>query len=208
MNKGSSHDIVHRLRDRALAARADATPLGDARRFEDSAAEIERLRALLSLPVNDMRWALNNLLETIAAKFDGWETADIRRSEAASTVRGFKHELRPIGDARRVSERSRDTLDQIEQRLNEKGTGEMGMLDTIHAVAVLVRKARAHLALPRPHGGSPQGLCEEGRCADVAIESEPEGAALEHELMMGQPGPDWSGFHLRLHLLARKNDAK
>jgi len=35
-----------------------------------------------------------------------------------------------------------DVLDKIEQRLNESGTGEMGLLDTIHAVAALVREAR------------------------------------------------------------------
>lgn len=39
-------------------------------------------------------------------------------------------------------------LDNIEQRLNESGTGEMGLLDTIHAVAALVRDARASLQPP------------------------------------------------------------
>jgi hypothetical protein len=36
-------------------------------------------------------------------------------------------------------------LDKIEQRLNESGTGEMGLLDTIHAAAALVRDVRASL---------------------------------------------------------------
>ena len=34
-------------------------------------------------------------------------------------------------------------LDKIEQRLNESGVGEMGLIDTIHAVAALVREARS-----------------------------------------------------------------
>ena len=36
-------------------------------------------------------------------------------------------------------------LDKIEQRLNESGVGEMGLIDTIHAVAALVREARASI---------------------------------------------------------------
>ena len=34
-------------------------------------------------------------------------------------------------------------LDKIEQRLSESGVGEMGLIDTIHAVAAMVREARA-----------------------------------------------------------------
>lgn len=41
----------------------------------------------------DTRWAVNVLLETIAAKFEGLDTWDIWRSDAASLVRGFKHPL-------------------------------------------------------------------------------------------------------------------
>jgi hypothetical protein len=41
----------------------------------------------------DIRWAVNVLLEKIAAKFDAWETMDLFRSEAAETVRSFKHSL-------------------------------------------------------------------------------------------------------------------
>lgn len=39
----------------------------------------------------EIRWAINVLLEKIAAKFDDWDTHDIWKSEAASTVRSFKH---------------------------------------------------------------------------------------------------------------------
>ena len=46
----------------------------------------------------DIRWAVNVLLEQIAAKFETWDTSDIWRSEAASTVRGFKHALAKPGD--------------------------------------------------------------------------------------------------------------
>jgi hypothetical protein len=38
----------------------------------------------------DVRWAVNVLLETIAAKFEAWDTLDLWRSDAAATVRGFK----------------------------------------------------------------------------------------------------------------------
>lgn len=41
----------------------------------------------------DVRWAVNYLLEQIAAKFEAWETFDLFRSEAAATVRSFKHDL-------------------------------------------------------------------------------------------------------------------
>lgn len=41
-------------------------------------------------------------------------------------------------------------LDRIEQRLNESGTGEMGLLDTIHAVAAIVREARTSGHAPTP----------------------------------------------------------
>jgi hypothetical protein len=43
--------------------------------------------------VTDVRWAVNVLLERIAEKFDGWETQDLWRSDAAATVRSFKHDL-------------------------------------------------------------------------------------------------------------------
>jgi hypothetical protein len=39
----------------------------------------------------DVKWGVNVLLETIAAKFEAWETFDLFRSEAAATVRSFKH---------------------------------------------------------------------------------------------------------------------
>lgn len=41
--------------------------------------------------VQDVRWAVNVLLEKIAEKFEGWDTHDIWRSDAAMVVRGFKH---------------------------------------------------------------------------------------------------------------------
>lgn len=41
----------------------------------------------------DVRWAVNVLLEKIAEKFEGWETLDLWRSDAAGTVRSFKHDL-------------------------------------------------------------------------------------------------------------------
>jgi hypothetical protein len=41
----------------------------------------------------DVRWAVNVLLEKVATKFEAWETMDLWRSDAASTVRSFKHDL-------------------------------------------------------------------------------------------------------------------
>jgi hypothetical protein len=41
----------------------------------------------------DIRWGVNYLLEQIAAKFETWDTLDLFRSEAAATVRSFKHDL-------------------------------------------------------------------------------------------------------------------
>lgn len=43
--------------------------------------------------ISDIPWAVNYLLEQIAAKFEAWETFDLFRSEAAATVRSFKHDL-------------------------------------------------------------------------------------------------------------------
>lgn len=40
---------------------------------------------------NDIRWAVNVLLDKIAAKFEAHETWDIWKSQAADIVRGFKH---------------------------------------------------------------------------------------------------------------------
>lgn len=49
-------------------------------------AEIEALSG-------DIRWAINVLLEKIAAKFEANDTWDIWKSDAASLVRSFKHAL-------------------------------------------------------------------------------------------------------------------
>ena len=58
-------------------------------------SEIERLTAERDALTQDARWAINVLLETIAKKFDDWSTWDIWKSEAAGTVRSFKHDLSP-----------------------------------------------------------------------------------------------------------------
>lgn len=51
----------------------------------------------------DIRWAVNVLLEQIAEKFETHETLDIWRSEAASIVRSFKHDLPVIPKDRQES---------------------------------------------------------------------------------------------------------
>ena len=43
----------------------------------------------------------------------------------------------------RENEAMRKALEDIRQRCNESGTGEMGLLDTIHAVAHMARNATA-----------------------------------------------------------------
>jgi hypothetical protein len=50
-------------------------------------------------------------------------------------------------------------LDRIEQRLNESGVGTMGLVDTIHAAAALVREARASLQPATPTAGD--GPCHD-----------------------------------------------
>jgi hypothetical protein len=54
------------------------------------------LSALPETGERDVRWAVNVLLEKIAEKFEGWETFDIWRSDAAMVVRGFKHDTAPL----------------------------------------------------------------------------------------------------------------
>ena len=69
-------------------------PLGDARRTVLKAV-MQTRAALNASPESagqDIRWAVNVLLEKIAAKFEANETMDIWRSDAAATVRSFKHE--------------------------------------------------------------------------------------------------------------------
>jgi hypothetical protein len=53
-----------------------------------------------------------------------------------------------------------DILDRIEQRLNESGTGEMGLLDTIHAVAAMVREARTVAQAAPARDALAKTICE------------------------------------------------
>ncbi len=46
-------------------------------------------------PGPDIRWGINVLLEKIAEKFEGWDTYDIWRSDAAMVVRSFKNDATP-----------------------------------------------------------------------------------------------------------------
>ncbi len=59
-------------------------------------------------PTSDIRWAVNVLLEKIAAKFEANDTMDIWRSDAAATVRSFKHDL--SSDAAQPSPVSSDQM--------------------------------------------------------------------------------------------------
>lgn len=69
-------------------------------RVETQRLELHRLdnslteaRAERDALMQDGRWAINVLLETIAKKFEAYDTWDIWRSDAASLVRSFKHDL-------------------------------------------------------------------------------------------------------------------
>lgn len=53
-------------------------------------------------------------------------------------------------DADQTSPDTESVLDRIEQRLNESGPGTMGLLDTIHDVAAIVREARKSGIAPTP----------------------------------------------------------
>lgn len=68
-------------------------------------------------PDNDVRWAVNVLLERIAEKFEANDTFDIWRSDAAATVRSFKHDLASPpaegGNGNRTLPFDRDTLGRM-----------------------------------------------------------------------------------------------
>lgn len=66
--------------------------------YDENATFRARIEALEAAHTTDIRWAVNVLLEQIASKFEAWDTVDIWRSEAASTVRSFKHDLVPEQD--------------------------------------------------------------------------------------------------------------
>jgi hypothetical protein len=72
--------------------------------YENGNCPHQRLRAALAfLPEphineSDIRFGINVLLEKIAEKFEGWETHDIWRSDAAMVARGFKHADRSLSE--------------------------------------------------------------------------------------------------------------
>jgi hypothetical protein len=61
--------------------------MNDAERMEF----VDRMSSTVD-PGPDIRWAINVLLEKIAEKFEGWDTMDIWRSDAAMVVRSFKND--------------------------------------------------------------------------------------------------------------------
>lgn len=60
-----------------------------------------RAPAQCDVQTEDVRWGVNVLLETIAQKFEAWDTYDLWRSDAAATVRGFKHAAPSVSSADR-----------------------------------------------------------------------------------------------------------
>ncbi|MGM4997797.1 hypothetical protein AB8A05_03965 [Tardiphaga sp. 538_B7_N1_4] len=74
----------------------DVSPVEFVRHLNDHGLQLVDIRTPAPTPPEpvaeqNIRWAVNVLLETIAKKFDDNETWDIWRSDAAATVRSFKH---------------------------------------------------------------------------------------------------------------------
>lgn len=75
-----------------LPRQADAAAIRAAKKPMDEMIENVGVTTPLH-PTMTMRWAINVLLEKIAAELEANETMDIFRSEAAALVRSFKHDL-------------------------------------------------------------------------------------------------------------------
>ena len=72
--------------------------------FEAVIAENKRLNAEIELLRGEIQWAVNVLLEKIAAKFEANDTWDIWKSDAAALVRSFKHDLTALNIHKREGE--------------------------------------------------------------------------------------------------------
>jgi hypothetical protein len=58
----------------------------------EAADEIDRLQNISVMQrTEDVRWAVNVLLEKIAVRFEETDTWDVWKSDAAALVRSFKH---------------------------------------------------------------------------------------------------------------------
>lgn len=99
----TSHRIYRRLKEIAQepAGQSDANNMAGVAEQSGAGAPETSVRcgapaALAATPqsdVQDIRWAVNYLLEQIAGKLSDWPTHDIWRSDAADLVRSFKHDL-------------------------------------------------------------------------------------------------------------------
>jgi hypothetical protein len=69
--------------------------------YADAPAQIQNVGC--NPATSDIRWAVNVLLEKIAEKFEGWKTLDLWRSDAAATVRSFKHTVSDTSTDRPVT---------------------------------------------------------------------------------------------------------
>jgi len=99
----------------------------------------------------DVRWAVNVLLEKIAEKFEGWDTFDLFRPEAAAIVRSFKYDIAapPASPLR-----GRTAIRQILH--DHFRTGEPGELDAIESATNI-------LASPPEQ---PSAECGDPNCKD------------------------------------------
>jgi hypothetical protein len=126
----------------------------------------------------DVRWAVNYLLEQIAAKFEAWETFDLFRSEAAETVRSFKHDLIAHG-AQNLAQDA------------EKGT----TLDTARVTQILER----HIKLDwlNASDGKPDLVGIEEAAAEL-LRGEPQGAPVTVPSSVLCPHCGLQGGHSRM----------
>jgi hypothetical protein len=83
-----------------------------------------------------LRWQVTDTHREAANKIE----SITRERDVAFAERALAREARYAADAE--IERLRAIIDAAMQRLNESGTGEMGVVETIHATHDILRQAR------------------------------------------------------------------
>lgn len=89
----------------------------------------------------DVRWAVNVLLEKIAESFEGWETMDLWRSEAAATVRSFKHDLTKSPYPIPSRDRSRGVYGVVDGERSQEELAEIAPSKLTTPMSVAERRA-------------------------------------------------------------------
>jgi hypothetical protein len=107
----------------------------------------------------DVRWAVNYLLEQIAAKFEVWDTFDLFRSEAAATVRSFKHDLAakppaaPVETGHDAPQGYAASLKQMAQWLKDGSIESLSDIDEmeLYGAADLIERQRERILALTAH---------------------------------------------------------